>query len=178
MTHFHDTLFEVPGYRVTRLRPEDTAALQTLLEKSSDYSQLVTGSPPGPSAAHSLLTDCPEGKTPNDKVVIGLSTEQQDLIGALDVIRDYPVEDDWWVGLLLLDPAYRGKGLGQRVYRAFEQWVNQHAARRICLGVIERNQRAYRFWRTVGFDPVERRGAKQFGNIEQVVIVMARTLTR
>jgi RimJ/RimL family protein N-acetyltransferase len=177
MTHFYEPLFEVPGYRVKHVLPEDIDALQALLENSSDYSQLVTGLPPGPSAAYSLLTECPAGKTPDDKFVIGLSTERQDLIGVLDIIRDYPVQNDWWLGLLL-DPAYRGQGLGQRVFRAFEQWVRQHDARRICLGVVEQNQRAYRFWQTMGFEPVERRPAKQFGKAEHVVIVMAYALTR
>ena len=176
MTHWLGPLFDVPGYGVRCLQPEDMAALQALLENSSDYSQLVTGLPPGPSAAYSLLTDCPPEKTPDDKFVIGFFTAQQVLIGVLDFIRDYPTQSDWWIGLLLLDPAYRGQGLGQRVFRAFEQWVKQHDARRIGLGVVEQNQGAYRFWQTVGFEPVERRPAKQFGNTEHVVIAMAHTL--
>ncbi len=177
MTYFDDTLFEVPGYRVKQLLPEDMAALQTLLERSSDYSQLVTGLPPGPSAAYSLLTDGSPEKTPDDKIVIGFSTEGQVLIGVLDIVKDYPAQNDWWVGLLLLDPAYRGLGLGQRVFRGFEQWARQHDAQRIHLGVVEQNQRAYRFWKTLGFEVVERRPTKQFGNAEHVVIVMAYPLT-
>lgn len=178
MTHSHGTLFKVPGCHVEHLQLEDTAALQTLLEKSSDYSQLVTGSPPGLSAAYSLFTDYPEGKTPNDKFVIGISTELKDLIGVLDVIRDYPAQHDWWLGLLLFDPKYRGQGLGQQVYRAFEQWVSQQGAQRVYLGIVEQNQRAHQFWQTMGFEAVEKRHARRFGNVEHVVIVMVRTLTR
>jgi GNAT superfamily N-acetyltransferase len=152
------------------------AALQALLERSSDYSQLVNGLPPDSSAAYSLLTEAPPGKTPDDKLVIGLSAEGQGLIGVLDVMRDYPTPGDWWVGLLLLDPAYRGQGLGQRVFRVFKQWARQHGARRISLGVVEQNQNAFRFWRTVGFEPVEKRPARQFGNAEHAVIVMASNL--
>ena len=146
MYHFHEPLFKLPDYHVKPLQLEDIDLLQVLLENSPDYSQLVTGLPPGSSAAYSLLTETPEGKTPDDKLVIGLSTERQDLIGVLDIIRDYPAQHDWWVGLLLLDPAYRGRGLGQQVFRAFEQWAGKHDARRICLGVVEANQRAYQLW--------------------------------
>lgn len=178
MSHSLGTLFDLPGYHVKHLQSDDSGTLQALLEKSSDYSQLVTGSPPGPSAAYSLLTDCPEGKTQNDKFVIGIYTQMEDLIGVLDTIRDYPALHDWWLGLLLFDPSYRGQGLGQQVFRAFEQWLSKQSAQRIYLGVVEENRRAYKFWQTVGFEPVERQPARRFGNVEHVVIVMARTLAR
>jgi RimJ/RimL family protein N-acetyltransferase/SAM-dependent methyltransferase len=172
----HDIPFKIPGYQARRLRSEDTAILQTLLENCSDYSLLVTGSPPTSSAATSLLVDCPEGKTSNDKLVLGLFTERQDLAGVLDVIRDYPAQGDWWMGLLLLAPAYRGQGLGQRIYHAFECWVVGQGARGIYLGVIEQNQRAYRFWQNAGFEPVERQPTRHFGQTEHVVITMAHPL--
>ena len=54
MIHSLDPLFKVPGFQVELLQPEDTAALQALLEKCADYSQLVTGSPPGPSSSTRL----------------------------------------------------------------------------------------------------------------------------
>jgi len=171
-------LFKVQGFQVKQLRPEDTAAIQALLEKCADYSQLVTGSPPGPSAAESLLIDCPPGKTASDKFVIGISTEPKDLVGVLDVIRGYPAQQDWWLGLLLFDPPHRGQGLGQQVYRAFEQWVIQQDAQRVYIGVVEHNQKAYQFWKRMGFEEVEKRPARRFGNVEHGVIVMARPLTR
>ena len=176
MTHSYETMFEVPGCCVELLQLEDATALQALLEKGADYSQLVTGSPPDSSAAYSLLTDYPEGKTPNDKFIIGISIEQKDLIGVLDAIRDYPAQHYWWLGLLLFDPKYRGQGLGQQVYRAFEQWVSQQGAQRIYLGVVEQNQRAYQFWQTLGFEEVEKKHARHVGNVEHVIIVMMRTL--
>jgi GNAT superfamily N-acetyltransferase len=156
MSHSYGILFKVPGYHVEQLQPEDNAALQALLERSSDYSQLVTGSPPGSSAANSLLTNYPEGKTANDKLDIGIYTELKDLIGILDVIRDYPSQHDWWIGLLLFAPKYRGQGLGQLVYRAFEQWVSRQGAQRVYLGVVEQNQRTHQFWQMMGFETVEK----------------------
>ncbi len=171
-----DTLFPLLGWRVKLLQPEDTATLQTLLERCADYSRLVTGSPPGPAAAASLLTDCPPGKTVSDKCAIGIFTERQELTGVLDAVRGYPTPVDWWLGLLLLDPAVRGQGLGQRLYQAFEGWAAQQGARCIYLGVVEDNQAAYRFWRKTGFQEVERQPARQFGVAQHVVITMARRL--
>jgi GNAT superfamily N-acetyltransferase len=170
------TLFSVAGCCVAYLRPDDTAALQALLERSADYSELVTGAPPGPSEALSLLQDCPEGKTTDDKVVIGFFTDQGHLVGVLDAVRDYPGPRVWFLGLLLLDPDYRNKGLGERTYRAFERWAGQQGARRIRVGVVEANQRAYAFWERMGFAPAERRPPRRYGNLEHVVIVMERAV--
>ena len=177
MTHSRGTLFEVPGCYVEQLQPEETAVLQAWLEKSADSSQLVTGSPPGSSAAGSLLTDCPPGKTADDKLVVGITAGPPDLVGVLDVIRDFPSLQDWWLGLLLLDPQHRGQGLGQQVYRAFELWVSQQGAQRVYLGVVEHNPSAYHFWQRMGFEAVELQPSRSFGKVEQVVIVMVHHLT-
>jgi RimJ/RimL family protein N-acetyltransferase len=167
-------LFKIPGYHVKLLQSEDAAILQALLEKCADYSLLVTGSPPGPTAATSLLADHPEGKSAKDKIVTGIFTAKQELVGVLDAIRDYPAQDDWWLGLLLLAPTYRHRGLGQRVYRSFERWAGRCGARSIYLGVIEENQGATRFWQKAGFEPVQRQPARHFGELEHVVITMVK----
>jgi GNAT superfamily N-acetyltransferase len=168
--------FILPGYRTNLLHAADQAELQTLLEKCADYSFMVTGSPPKPSAAALLLVDCPAGKTLADKFVFGFYAKKQGLLGVLDAMRDYPTQNDWWLGLLLLVPAQRSKGLGRRIYHSFEQWVSQQGAGRVFLGVVEANQRAYQFWRTMGFTVAEREPGRQFGDTEHVVLVMQRNL--
>lgn len=176
MSHLPYRLFDIPGYQVKYLEFEDTPDLQTFLEKSPDYSLLTTGSPPTPFSAISLLTECPEGKKPNDKFDIDIYTRKLDLIGLLDTIRNYPAFHDWWVGLLLLDPDHRGRGLGSRVFQAFEKWVIHHGAQRIYLGVIEENRRAYQFWQKLGFEPVERRPGKLAQGPNHIIIEMERIL--
>jgi GNAT superfamily N-acetyltransferase len=112
-----------------------------------------------------------------DKFVIGFSTIDQSLFGVLDAIRDYPTPKDWWMGLLLLDPAQRNKGLGRRIYQSFEYWVRRQDARHIFLGVVEANQKAFQFWQTMGFELVEREPGRQFGDPGHVVLVLQRKLT-
>ena len=169
-------LFILSGYRTILMQGDDQGKLQTLLEKCADYSLLVAGFPPKPSAAVSLLADYPPGKTLADKFVIGFSTEQYRLFGVLDAVRDYPRQGDWWLGLLLLDPAQRNKGLGKRIVQSFEHWVSEQGARRIFLGFLEENQKACRFWRTMGFEIVGRQPVRQFGNLTHVVITMAHNI--
>jgi GNAT superfamily N-acetyltransferase len=92
-------------------------------------------------------------------------------------IRDYPVLNSWWLGLLLLDPEYRNQGLGRRIYQSFEEWASHQGAERIFLGVLEENQKAYRFWCSLGFELVEKQTKSKLGNVKHVVITMKRNLS-
>jgi RimJ/RimL family protein N-acetyltransferase len=170
-------LFTVLGFTTRQLGLEDVGLLQALLVRCSDYFHLVSNSPPPPSAASSLLTEHPDGKNLEDKSLLGFFSDSRDLIGVLDFVRDYPSRGDWWLGLLLLDPAFRN-GLGFCIYRAYETWAIQCKVHRINLGVIDQNQGAYRFWRKIGFEPLERQPARLIGNAGHVVITMCQTLTQ
>ena len=167
-------LFTIPGYQVRLLQEQDLPAIQNLVERCADYEQLVTGLPPDPSGAQKILTDLPDGKSRMDKFVLGFYAESTRLVGILDVIRDYPRKDDWWLGLLLLDPDYRSQGLGKLIYWAFEAWAARWGAGSIYAGVIQRNERAYKFWQGLGFATVEVRPARRFGVVEHVVLVLRR----
>ncbi len=169
---------ELPGYKFSLLGTETIPALQGLLDRCADYSLLVKGEQPGSTAAESMLADCPPGRMSEDKVVIGISDPQDVLVGVLDAVCGYPAEDCWWLGLLLLDPSQRNQGLGRRIYRSFEQWVGQQGANNILLGVLEENEKAFRFWRSLGFEVVEKQSPRIFGTKEQVIITMVRYLVR
>ncbi len=152
------------------------AALQGLLERCRDYFELVTGAAPDHSAAGHLLASLPPGKAPDDKLVIGLWRDSENLVGVLDAVRNYPKPGEWFVGLLLLDPAQRGQGLGRQVYQGFEAWAAGLGARRIGLGVVEQNEGAFRFWQRLGFAVVEMRSPTHIGQRESRIIVMTRPL--
>jgi GNAT superfamily N-acetyltransferase len=169
-------LLNIPGYQVRLLQEEDLAAIQSLMERCADYEQLVTGLPPDPSSAQKILVDLPEGKSRVDKFVIGIYAESTGLVGILDAIRDHPRKNDWWLGLLLLDPDHRNQGLGKQIYWAFEAWAAQCGAQSIYAGVIEGNERAYKFWQGLGFDTVETQSARRFGVLEHAVLVIRRVV--
>jgi len=149
----------------------DAPALQELLERCADFSWLVEGEPPSPHAAQDMLADLPPSKTLADKFLYGIFREKT-LVGVLDGIRGYPQEGTWWIGLLLLDPAQRGRGTGEQALLAFEDWAGQQGAQALMLGVVEENRRGFNFWRRMGFTLVETRPPRRFGQKEQVVLVM------
>jgi RimJ/RimL family protein N-acetyltransferase len=114
----------VLGHAVSRLSRSDTSDLQRLYEQCSDYHEMEEGIPTRPDAAEHLLAAIPPGKDSADKHVLGVRTLNGELIGVLDLIRDYPNTHEWWVGLLLLAPQMRGSGLGGELYRATARAVS------------------------------------------------------
>jgi ribosomal protein S18 acetylase RimI-like enzyme len=169
-----ETLFQTVDCYASLLSAEDGKRLQSLCERCADYYELVEGNPPNSAAAQSLFYAVPDGKGSDDKLLIGLFTITDQLIGVVDIIRDYPEDRTWYVGLLLIEPAYRSKGIGTVVYRALEDWAVSCGARQIRLSVLEENERAYSFWEQIGFEEIERQGSKMFGDKEHRVIVMKR----
>ena len=169
-------LFKLQNYYARGLDSIDGTALQALLERCTDYFQLVSGTSTWPSAAQTLFTQLPEGKSYDDKFVIGIYGESGNLIGVLDAIRDHPAFNEWYLGLLLLEPLQRNRGLGEQLYQAFEHWVTQFDARHIHLGVVEQNEKGYRFWQRMGFEMIEKNPSQRFGEKDSVTIVMRRSL--
>lgn len=173
--------FPVPAPAIARytlryLTPEDGPQAQALCERAADYLELLMGLPPGPAEAQSLYLAVPPGKDGSDKALLGIF-DGETLIGAVDAVRDYPEAGVWWLGLLLLDPAHRGQGIGAATLRAFTEWITAMGARGVRLGVVEHSTHALTFWRRHGFTELERRPPSRFGARENVIIVMRRDLT-
>jgi GNAT superfamily N-acetyltransferase len=139
------------GYPVVRLTPADAADLQDLFERCTDFHELSEGGPTRSTAGAEELVARPAGKELADKFSFGIYAPAGGLVGFLDLMRDYPAESEWWIGLLMLDPAVRGGGLGGRIYRAAAEWVSAQGGAMIRIGVLEQNPDAMRFWQRQGF---------------------------
>jgi ribosomal protein S18 acetylase RimI-like enzyme len=98
------------------------------------------------------------------------------MVAVLDTVQDYPAQGAWWLGLLLIDPAYRDRGLGHKIYDWFEGWLIEQQVHGVCLGVLEENHAAYRFWQAMGFEEYERQPAQQFSDRVHTVITMIKKL--
>jgi len=168
-----DSILSIEACTTRYLRSDDAAAIQELIERCADYVQLVSGQPPQPNDGEELLTDRPPNKSLEDKIVLGLFDEHDRLIGVLDAVRDYPEAAGWYIGLLMIEPDHRRRGLGADVYRAFERWAANLGARAIRLGVFQQNEQAQRFWQRLGFEEVERQ-SQRFGELDNIVIIMRR----
>jgi GNAT superfamily N-acetyltransferase len=144
-------MFPIENGHVRRLGAEDAPALQSLFERCRDFLEL-TDEAPRPGAAEHLLSNLPDGKTLEDKFVLGLYANGVDeLFGVIDIVRHWPTKDEWIIGLLLLAPARRNGGLGTRVHGELEQWVRGQGGMGLRLVVQVQNPGGLRFWQRQGY---------------------------
>jgi ribosomal protein S18 acetylase RimI-like enzyme len=169
-------VFELTGCFGVRLDASRAPELQAFYEGCADYVELITGQPPGPEEAQDLLRSLPRGKGHEDKFVIGLFDAPGHQVGVLDVVRDYPRPAEWYLGLLMFDPSWRNRGLGERVYRRLEEWIRELGGHTVHLVVQEQNPGALRFWKRMGFE-VGGLGKQLTKGRESVFLRMSRELS-
>lgn len=171
-----DFALELAGYSARRLEPNDEEVLQQLYEQCTDFAYLTDGHPPSPSAAREEFLAVPEGKSLQDKFMFGFFDVHNVLVGLIEAIRHYPDDRSWWVGLMMLTPQQRGKGLGSKFYKAFEGWVSAHKAQQVILSVIEENEQGFIFWKNIGFEVTRKTLPRQFGKKTHMLYVMTKTV--
>ena len=142
-----------PGgaYHTRLLTPEDLRDLQALFERAADYFEIATGRPPAQDEAPRAFVGGPPNKSVNDKRTIGVFSQDGALVGVLDAVTDWPGQGAWTMGMLLLDPASRGRGLGTALLAAYEHWAASEGARRLQTAVVWHHERGLRFLEDAGY---------------------------
>jgi RimJ/RimL family protein N-acetyltransferase len=97
------------------VRPEEVGAVQDVIESDPGYVQRVTGLPPGPADAQSLLLMRPPDLPEERKLVLGIRRDGE-IVGLVDVLRGFPEPDIAYLGLLQLRGDLQGQGLGRAAH--------------------------------------------------------------
>jgi ribosomal protein S18 acetylase RimI-like enzyme len=156
--------FEASGLRVASLHPDlDGEAASEFGQRCADYTLMITGEPPKPNGGAEFFADMPDGKTPDDMLKLGARDSTGKLVGLIDMARDYPQPGIWYLGLLLIDPALRNRGIGAALAQALQQHAAESGATRMMLSVVKENTRALKFWRAQGFEVERELPARRFG---------------
>ena len=163
-------------YRIKLLTCKNEKQVQALCEQCSDFSMLIEGRLPEKNAGHEILFDLPPDKALEDKYVFGIYNENDCLSAVIELVKDYKIPGEWMLGLMMISPNERGKGLGRRLHEFVKTWVSEFQGKLLRIGVVEENYRAHKFWVEMGYTEVDRIKRK-FGNKEHVVIVMNSRLT-
>jgi GNAT superfamily N-acetyltransferase len=130
---------------------DDETQVRALLESDPDFFLSTQGAPPGPSDALGLLNEMPEGKEPRDKFVYVVFNRDGVLSAVVDLLRGYPKDDIWYLGLIFVAPANRGLGLGTRALEAICARVRQQGGHALRLGVVREHSRARALYDRSGF---------------------------
>ncbi len=92
----------------------------------------------------------PAGKTYADKLLLGYY-QNDELVCVVDLLKNYPTDGTWVIGLMLLAENKRDKGLGKILLLDLEKYLATEKVKVIRLGVLEDNHVGKAFWQRNGF---------------------------
>jgi len=150
------------------IEPGDVPAVQALIESDPGYTERVTGYPPGPADAQSLLMMRPEGLPEDAKVVLGAWTDDG-LVALVDLLRGYPETGTVFIGLLQVHGTHQRRGLGASTYKSVEEYVRGWPeVIKLRLAVVDTNADAAKFWTAMGFAATGEARPYRYDKLESV----------
>lgn len=141
----------VNGYKIKFLCIDNQKSVRKLCEKCSDYYLLHDGVLPSKEDIDGIFTILPPNKNNEDKFVLGIYKSDYELVGIVDIVKDFPSGGEWILGLMLIEPDERGNGLGKIVHEALTKWAIKSRAKSFRVGVIEDNYKGIKFWSDLGY---------------------------
>lgn len=143
--------------------------LLKVFENCRDYFELVEGEVP--KNTDDFFLSLPPNKTVNDKINLGIFKDKN-LIGAIDIIKNYPEEKEWIIGLMIIDINYRKSGFGEKAHELIKHLAKEKDAYKLRIGVAEQNILAKKFWEKLGYKIIKITEPMKIGNKESRIIVM------
>ena len=135
----------IEGARAVVLQAADCGRLEELCGRCTDFFELVHGRSNGAVVTAEILAPLPEKVASGVKVIFGIEQDDE-LVGVTELLSGFPASNEWYVGLLVLQPDSRGSGLGTAVWRGMRAWMEEQGARVVRLVVQKQNASARMFW--------------------------------
>ncbi|WP_051251654.1 GNAT family N-acetyltransferase [Psychrilyobacter atlanticus] len=140
--------------KIVSLDLDDMGSIDQLCNECEDYFLMVNGAIHTTEDTEEILTALPPEKEYKDKFVLGVYYKEE-LIGVIDLIKDYPVIDQWIIGLFLLKKKDRNKGIGKLVHNALIEMVLKDSGKSLTLGVVKENIKGLKFWENLGYKTIK-----------------------
>nr|WP_255695456.1 GNAT family N-acetyltransferase [Salinicoccus sp. ID82-1] len=125
-----------------------------IMRNTDHFSDYVNRIPSLSEVEEEFLLDVPPGVNIENKEVYGIHKEQN-LIGFLDILFNYPDTSTCMIGYLVVDQDYRKQGIGQQVYDQAVAYVKDRGIQKIRLSVIKDNEPAIKMWEKQGFETID-----------------------
>lgn len=136
------------------IRPLDRKADLPLVEefytRAADYWLLADRRAPDRQKAQDFFTDCPPNCDPAASHRLGLFVDGA-LMGLAELSFGWPAPGDAYLGLQILAPEARGRGLGRALLAEVETRARAAGAPQLYLAVLEANPKGRAFWAREGF---------------------------
>lgn len=148
--------------------PQDAERVLHLCLRARDFVELEQGSGPNADYVHEAMTEAPPGVPPNQVWNWGLQNPDGQLDGLATCLKGFYGPDDWYLGLLLVDPAMRGAGRGQVLAQHVIGQARDDKGACIRVAVLDANPRARVFWERLRFS-YEKSSTGGDGNLRHVL---------
>ena len=130
----------------------DLAAVEALYQAAAAFWQMTDRRPPNRQKAEAFFVDTPPGCDPAASHRLGLF-EHYDLTGVAEMAFGFPNSNSAYLGLMVLAPSARERGLGRAFLHHLETLARAKACPELFLAVLEENQAGRGFWKAQGFAP-------------------------
>ena len=131
--------------------PKDAERVLHLCLRARDYVKLETGHGPDAAYVHEAMTEAPPGVPPNEVWCWGYHGSHGGLDGIATCLKGFYETNEWYLGLLLIDPGARGDGLGTKMARHIIAQACADNATCLRIAVLDANPRARIFWERLRF---------------------------
>ena len=140
--------FEMRVLRESEAARRDVASI---VSAAADYYMTVQGTPAPPEEIDEFFTAVPPGYALEDMFPLGFYAAGQ-VVGIGGLLKGWNAPNKAMIGLLVLDPAARGKGYGQLAVQLIEEMARSlPGIERLRVGVVACNTNALGFWRRMGY---------------------------
>ncbi|MCY4336380.1 MAG: GNAT family N-acetyltransferase [Litoreibacter sp.] len=130
---------------------KDSARVLNCAERCRDYILMETGREPDATWVTGFFNDAPPDRGADDILSMGIEEPDGALSGLLGIAPGYESASEWYLGLLLIDPAKRGQGIGATVLREVVKLAKSSGAESLKVAVLSANTDGLRFWQRHGF---------------------------
>jgi len=123
---------------VVRLAADDLAKLSRLCLACTGFYEMVEGHPASDATAAEILGPLAPEYAACVKHVFAVMKDGA-LIAVIELLQGHPSARDWCIGLLLVNPQHRRRGLGARLCTAILDWIAEHDGAMVRLVVQQQN---------------------------------------
>ena len=135
---------------VSQLSDDERAEIEHLREHSQEYFLSITGREPTRESFEDWLSFSPMGRTRSDQMIFRAYSGRY-LAGYAHVFCRLPVQNEWTISTLVIEPAFRGHRIGTQLLAKIEEVALRSQITGINFAAVQTEDFDDNFWIVSGY---------------------------